>query len=141
MSAALDEFEDCVFCNIVRRRIPSTVVYEDDHTLAFLDIAPAAEGHTLVVPKCHADDLLAVTAEDLTEVARTTRFVALLLDERLKPDGLTVFQANREAGWQDVFHLHFHVVPRWHHDPLKLPWRSQPASPEQLAAVAARLRR
>ena len=129
----------CVFCEIVGGRIPATVVHEDDRTLAFLDIAPAAEGHTLVIPKQHADDLLSVVPEDLTAIGGTTQVVARLLDERLEPDGLTLFQANRAAGWQDVFHLHVHVVPRWEGDALRLPWTSSPASPERMAAVAARL--
>jgi histidine triad (HIT) family protein len=128
-----------VFCRITTRAEPSAVVFEDAHTLAFLDIAPATTGHTPVVPKRHADDLLTSTAEDLVAVTRTTQVVAQLLDHRLTPDGLTVFQANRPAGWQDVFHLHFHVVPRWAGDSLVLPWKAHEGSVDDLAPVAARL--
>ncbi len=87
-------------------------------TLAFLDIAPAAEGHALVVPKKHADDLLAASADDAIAVMRTAQIMARRLEETLHPDGMTLFQANRPAGWQDVFHLHLHVVPRWKDDQL-----------------------
>jgi histidine triad (HIT) family protein len=131
--------DDCVFCGIVAQKVPATVVYEDARVLAFLDIAPATDGHTLVVPKNHAQDLLSVNPEDLVAVATASQAVTRLLDDRLKPDGFTVFQTNRQAGWQDVFHLHFHVVPRWTSDPLRLPWKSEPASEERIASIAARL--
>ena len=130
---------DCVFCKVLRGQLPSTVVFEDEHTLAFLNIAPATDGHTLVIPKTHTEDLLSVSPEDLAAATRTTQTVARILDDRLSPDGLSVFQSNRAAGWQDVFHLHFHVVPRWTDDSLRLPWRSTPASHEQTAEVAAQL--
>ena len=134
-----NDSNECVFCKVVRRQLPSTVVFEDEERLAFLDIAPATDGHTLVVPKRHTEDLLSVNTEDLAAVIRTTQTVARILDDRLHPDGLSIFQSNRAAGWQDVFHLHFHVVPRWTDDPLRLPWRTTPASAERTAEVAARL--
>lgn len=130
---------ECVFCGIVAHDVPATVVYEDVRVLAFLDVAPAADGHTLVVPKNHAQDLLSVSPGDLAAVATASQAVARLLDDRLRPDGFTVFQANRQAGWQHVFHLHFHVVPRWKGDPLRLPWKSEPASQQHIATIAARL--
>ena len=138
-AARSQQLEDCVFCGIVAGNDPASVVYEDAHAMAFLDIAPATDGHTIVVPKRHADDLLSVNPDDLAALATATQIVARLLDDRLKPDGLTVFQANRAAGWQDVFHLHFHVVPRWKSDPLRLPWTSAPPSPERIATIAALL--
>jgi histidine triad (HIT) family protein len=117
------------------------VVYEDTATMAFLDINPAAEGHTLVVPRVHADDVLDADADTAAAVMRGVREVALLLDRRLDPDGITVFQANRPAGWQDVFHLHVHVVPRWDGDDLVRPWTPRPATTEALASIAGRLGR
>lgn len=93
---------ECVFCGIVAHDVPATVVYEDVRVLAFLDVAPAADGHTLVVPKNHAQDLLSVSPGDLAAVATASQAVARLLDDRLRPDGFTVFQANRQAGWQHV---------------------------------------
>lgn len=131
--------DDCVFCRVLRGELPSTVVLEDERTLAFLDIAPATDGHTLVVPKLHTEDLFSVTPEDLSAVIRSTQAVARLLENRLQPDGLSLFQSNRAAGWQDVFHLHFHVVPRWTGDSLRLPWSGVPASAERTAQIAARL--
>lgn len=137
---ATDEREQCVFCGIVGGTVPAYVVHEDDKTLAFLDINPATEGHTLVVPKVHADDLLEADADSAAAVMRGARAVALLLDRQLSPDGMTLFQANRPAGWQDVFHLHVHVVPRWHGDGLVRPWTSRPGERHALESTAQRLR-
>jgi histidine triad (HIT) family protein len=131
---------DCVFCGIVAGTVAAHTVDEDDLTVAFLDINPAAEGHTLVVPKRHVDDLLGADEDTAAAVMRTATRVARLLDERLAPDGLTLFQANRSAGWQDVFHLHLHLVPRWAGDRLVRPWTSSPGRARDLAATAARLR-
>ena len=132
--------ETCLFCGIVGGTIPAYVVHEDDMTLGFLDINPATEGHTLVVPKVHADDLLDADADAAAAVMRGARAVALLLDRHLDPDGITVFQANRPAGWQDVFHLHVHVVPRWEGDDLVRPWTPRTGEPRALESTTQRLR-
>lgn len=120
-------------------RSPAHVVREDADTLAFLDIAPATTGHTLVVPRRHADDLLDADPADVGAVLRSAQHVARQLMQRLGADGVTLFQANRAAGWQDVLHLHVHVVPRWESDRLVKPWAHIPGNPEQLAALAERL--
>lgn len=131
---------DCLFCRIVAGAADALIVDEDEHTLAFLDVAPATEGHTLVVPKRHARDLLTIGDEDATAVMRAVRMVARMLDDSLSPDGITLFQANGAVGWQHVFHLHVHVVPRWNDDALTTPWEARRAPLEALAAVARRLR-
>ena len=141
MSDPASSVEDCVFCGIVRGTVPSHLVHEDGQTLAFLDINPAADGHTLVVPKQHADDLFDIDADSAAAVMRTVKVVADRIAERLAPDGLTLFQANRAAGWQDVLHLHVHLVPRWDGDGLVRPWQPAPAAGHRLAAVAGTLRR
>jgi histidine triad (HIT) family protein len=133
--------DPCLFCQIVGGGVPAHVVHEDGQTMAFLDINPATEGHTLVVPRVHSDDLMHADADTAAAVMRSARAVAILLDRQLAPDGITVFQANRPAGWQDVFHLHVHVVPRWDDDDLVRPWSARPAGPEALRRTAERLRR
>jgi len=106
---------DCIFCKIVAGQMPSAQVGETEHALAFLDVAPFAPGHTLVVPKRHVSDV--VTADGaLTEIADLVESTARLLDERLAPDGLNLMQASRAAAGQTVFHLHVHVVPRYRND-------------------------
>lgn len=131
---------DCIFCRVVTGTAESARVHEDDRVLAFLSIAPAAEGHTLVVPKRHARNLFDIAPADLEAVAAATQRVALRLREALGCDGISVFQSNEAAGWQTVFHYHVHVVPRHHGDPLVPPWRPIPADRDALARTAARLR-
>jgi len=111
----------------------------DSLTVAFLDRNPAADGHTLVVPRLHAEDIWAISEEAFAEVATATHAVARLIGERLTPDGVTLFQANRPAGWQDVFHLHVHVVPRWHGDGLLRPWGISASGRSGIEQVAERL--
>ena len=109
--------------------------------MAFLDIAPATRGHTLVIPKQHATDLWAISSDAVQAVALTTRRVAHLLRERLPIAGINVMQANGAAAWQEVFHLHAHVVPRYPSDGLRRAWHPARASDEELDAVLDELQR
>lgn len=130
----------CIFCRIVAGEAKSARVHEDDRVLAFLNIAPATEGHTLVIPKRHARNLFDIGAADLEAVAVAAQRVALMLRDELGCDGVSLFQSNEAAGWQTVFHYHVHVVPRSHGDALVPPWRPIPAERAPLDRLAARLR-
>ena len=112
---------DCLFCKIVEGSVPSRKVFENDNCYAFLDIFPAAKGHTLVIPKQHFTDIHEIDAQSYGAVAAATKEVADLLQKKLGSQGVTIFQMNREAGWQTVFHLHMHVIPRWDNDGLHKP--------------------
>lgn len=114
---------DCVFCKIVEGNISSIRVYEDDKTLAFMDINPVNDGHTLVVPKKHSANILEITEEDIRAVAATARKVALAVDKALSPEGMNLMQSNGRVAGQEVFHFHMHVMPRWQGDRSKLDWR------------------
>jgi histidine triad (HIT) family protein len=129
----------CVFCAIVGGEGSSYPVAESDRALAFLDINPATEGHTLVIPKIHADDIWDLDPEDGASVWSLAQEVAALLQDRLSPDGMTLFQANGKSGWQHVFHFHLHVVPRWAGDALQKPWEMAPGDPAELAEIQERL--
>lgn len=131
---------ECIFCSIASGSAPSRPVVETPPAFAFLDTNPAADGHTLVAPRRHADDIFALDQDTAAAVWTLTLAVARRLDEVLTPDGVTLFQANRAAGWQDDFHFPIHVVPRWHGDKLVRPWHDTPGDPERLDEVAARLR-
>ena len=131
---------DCIFCRIVAGQAAAYVVAEDDQSMAFLDRGQAAAGHTLIVPRTHASDIWEITQPDLTAVMVMAKQVAHLLDERLSPDGLNLTQSNRTAGWQDVFHFHVHVIPRWIGDGLTPPWKASSPTDAELAATLARLR-
>lgn len=130
---------DCIFCGIVAGDIPSKKVLETDTCLAFLDIFPANRGHTLVIPKVHVADIFAADAKTYSAVASTAKEVADLVTQKLSSDGVSIFQMNREAGWQTVFHLHMHVIPRWKNDELHKPWDIAPASEDSLSEVLRQL--
>ena len=107
-----------VFAKILRGEFPCHKVYENEHVLAFLDIMPRAPGHTLVIPKAPARNILDIKEEDYLHVARATRIIARAAKDVFKADGLTIQQFNESAGGQVVFHLHVHVMPR--HDGIAL---------------------
>ena len=134
-----DAMSDCIFCKIVEGSIPSHKVYEDDFTYAFLDIFPANRGHTLVIPKKHVKDIHEADAQTYSQVATTAKAVADLLNAQLGSEGTTIFQMSREAGWQTVFHLHMHVIPRWEDDGLHKPWDLAPAAESDLLEVLQQL--
>jgi histidine triad (HIT) family protein len=135
---------DCLFCAIVAGSLPSEQVAEDELTLAFMDINPATPGHALVIPKAHSRDLLAITPDDLAACSRTAQRVARQAVESLGADGVNLVNCCGAAAWQTVFHFHLHVVPRYADDPtrddLQLPWVPTPGDPDEIAALAARLR-
>lgn len=102
-----------IFAKILRGEIPSVKVFEDAKTLAFMDVMPEAEGHVLVVPKEGAENILDLSAEGLAAMMATVQKVARAVDKALQPDGILLKQYNRPAAGQSVFHVHFHIVPRW----------------------------
>jgi histidine triad (HIT) family protein len=107
-----------IFAKILRGEFPCYKVYEDDHVLAFLDIMPRSPGHTLVIPKAPARNLLDVKPDDLAHVARAAQKIARAATTAFKADGITLQQFSEAAGGQVVFHLHVHVMPR--HDGIAL---------------------
>ena len=131
---------ECLFCKIIEGTIPSRKVFESQDCYAFLDIFPAAKGHTLVIPKSHHTDIHDVDAQTYSLVAAAAKEVADLLHTKLGSQGTTIFQMNREAGWQTVFHLHMHVIPRWSDDALHKPWEIAAASENELEEVLTLLR-
>jgi|ERR1022692_373024 histidine triad (HIT) family protein len=128
---------DCIFCKIVAGELPATIVDEDEHTLAFMDINPATRGHALVIPRTHAEDLLSIEPDELKAVVVAARRLAHRQKERLGADGINVINSCGAAAWQTVFHFHLHVIPRYENDPLRLPWAPTPGDPAEIAAAAA----
>ena len=104
--------DDCLFCEIVAGTRGCHRVLETDDVLCFMDIFPAGEGHTLVIPKRHAESLLDIAEPDLLAVAAASRRVARALQAALDPDGITFTQANGSAAGQTVMHYHVHLIPR-----------------------------
>jgi histidine triad (HIT) family protein len=131
---------DCIFCRIVAGDIPSHKVYEDDATLAFLDINPAARGHTLVIPKAHAADVFSMPADAMAATAQTIQTVARILQHGVQPEGINVLQNNGPAAGQVVFHYHVHLIPRWQGDYALQMWKPGATDHAAFAALAAQLR-
>jgi histidine triad (HIT) family protein len=127
-----------VFAKILRGELPSYKVYEDDKAFAFLDIMPRAPGHTLVIPKSPARNILDIDPEDLAHVAKVAQKVARAAVKVFGADGITLQQFNESAGGQVVFHLHMHVIPREEGVAMKPP-ASERQSPEVLAEQAKKL--
>ena len=132
---------DCVFCRIRDGQIPSTRVYEDERTIAFMDINPLNEGHTLVIPRTHAATLFEVDESDLRAAIATARRVAVAIRASLHPDGLNLLQANGAAAFQSVPHLHFHLVPRFTGDGKGFDWPMVAGDRGRIEAAAEKIRR
>jgi histidine triad (HIT) family protein len=127
-----------IFAKILRGELPCHKVYEDDRAFAFLDIMPRAPGHTLVLPKAPARNILDIAPDDLAHVAKVAQKIAKAGMKAFDADGVTVQQFNEGAGGQVVFHLHVHVIPRKEGVHLKPP-ASFKEEPEALKEHAARL--
>lgn len=128
-----------VFAKILRGELPSHKVYEDDDTVAIMDIMPRGDGHCLVLPKQPARNILDVEEASLAAVAKTTQKLARAVKKAFSADGVTVQQFNESAGGQVVFHLHVHVIPRFEGVALK-PHTGQMEDQGVLAANAEKIR-
>ena len=131
---------DCVFCRIVARQIPATVVHEDEHTLAFMDLGQVNPGHVLVAVKAHAENLYALNDAQAGAVLRAAARLARAIRDAFKPEGLSVYQANGKAAGQTVFHYHVHLVPRHEGDGMALSWPVRSPPREKLEEYAAKIR-
>jgi histidine triad (HIT) family protein len=131
---------ECVFCKIRDGQIPSMKIYEDDATLAFMDINPLNTGHCLVITKSHAATIWDAEMADLQAAIATAKRVAVALREAVKPDGLNMLQANGAAAFQSVPHFHLHLIPRWVRDGKGFDWKLVPGDRTAIAAVGERIR-
>ena len=140
MSLDGDYDEDNVFAKIIRGDLPAAKVYEDAHVLAFMDVFPQARGHTLVIPKrSTARNLLDEDPQVLATLIQGVQRVAHAVRSALKPDGLTVMQFNGSTAGQTVFHLHFHIIPRWDGVPLGRHADGGMADPAELKELAEQI--
>ena len=128
-----------VFAKILRGEVASVKVYEDDKTLAFMDVMPQAEGHVLVVPKEAAENIFDLSAEGAAALIATTQKVARAVKNGLTVPGVMLAQLNGEAAGQSVFHMHFHIIPRRGGVDMKLHARDM-VDPKTLEPVAAKIR-
>ncbi|HXI19814.1 MAG TPA: HIT family protein [Gemmatimonadales bacterium] len=131
---------DCIFCRIRDGQVPSLKVFEDERTLAFMDINPLSSGHCLVITKAHAATLFEAELGDLQAAIATAQRVAQAIREGLKPDGLNLLQANGAAAFQSVPHFHLHLIPRWNNDGKGFDWKPVPGNREQIMKAGERIR-
>lgn len=130
---------NCIFCKIVAGAIPCFKLFEDDLTLAFMDINPGNEGHALAIPKAHYPDLYTMPPALLGAVAQTAQRVAVAVNKALRPDGMNLVQANGKGAEQSVFHFHMHALPRRVGDELKLNWGHRPGDMARIKDIHARI--
>lgn len=140
---------NCIFCAIAAKRAPASIVYENENAIAFLDIHPVVEGHTLVIPKNHCRNVFDIDDESGRAVMHASRVVARALRAAFNADGLTILQSNERAGGQAVFHYHAHLAPRFFHDGLmsrtdterRMQWQSRGnPSQQELGIIAEKIR-
>jgi histidine triad (HIT) family protein len=129
---------DNIFAKILRGEMPATTVYEDDDVLAFMDIMPRADGHTLVIPKTPARNLMDIAPDDLARLIKGVQHVAKGVKQAMDAEGLIVQQFSEAAGGQVVFHIHFHVIPRWESVRLRPP-AAEMAEPDVLKTHADKI--
>ena len=131
---------DNIFAKILRGDVPSVKVWEDDDVLAFMDVFPQSEGHVLIVSKTStARNILEIEPEALARLTAAVQRTARAVEKALKPEGLSLMQFNGDAGGQTVFHLHFHIVPRWADRPMKGHGHAPMADAEQLKTLAEKI--
>jgi len=132
--------EPSVFTRIVRGEVPAAKVYEDEHTIAFMDAGQVNPGHVIVATKRQVETILDLDDELAGALFRTAARIARAVDAAFRPDGITVLQANRAAGWQTVPHVHLHVLPRYEGDGVGLVWPRKDPPFERLRELAGRIR-
>ncbi|MCK6424443.1 MAG: HIT family protein [Burkholderiaceae bacterium] len=128
-----------VFERLLSGELPCAKVYEDAHVFAFMDAGQVNDGHVIVATRRPCETLLDCSEEEAAALMRAARRIAQALQAEFAPEGFTVLQANRAAGWQTVPHLHLHVLPRWSGDGVELGWPRKEPGPERLRELAARI--
>lgn len=131
--------KDCIFCKIVAGEIPCFKLFEDDTTLAFMDINPVNPGHCLAIPKAHHANAFEIPEEDIAATAKTARRIAEAVNRALSPDGINLLQANGEAAGQSVYHFHIHIFPRRHGDNATFNWTLVPGDMDEIKTNAGKI--
>ena len=134
--------DNCIFCKLANKDIPTNIIYEDDRFTVILDASPATKGHALILPKNHAANIYELPDEDASAVFVLAKKLATKMTEILHCDGFNIVQNNGELAGQTVFHFHMHLIPRYLNDGNqdKLTWNHAEFTPEEIAEIAAELR-
>ena len=127
--------DNCIFCKIANGDIPSKTIYEDENFRVILDLAPAAKGHALILPKNHYANLYELPDETASKVMLLAKKMATQMTEKLQCDGFNLVQNNGEVAGQTVFHFHMHLIPRYKDDNQEIGWNPGNPSQEELEAI------
>ncbi|MDM8514801.1 HIT family protein [Desulfobacterales bacterium HSG16] len=133
--------DDCIFCKIVKGEIPSIKVYEDERVFAFEDINPISDGHTLIIPKAHAENIWEISEEDLAAIHIASKKIAVAIKKAINPDGIACLQLNGRAVNQVVMHYHFHLIPRLPGGPelMMTDWELKPGDMEKIKQIGEKI--
>ena len=130
---------DCIFCTIIEKKIPSSIIYEDKGFIAFLDIAPVNKGHSLVAPKQHYESLLSMPPKLLQEFSVVSQKIAGMIKKNLHADGINFLVNNDRAAGQEVMHVHQHIIPRFINDGFRFLWPHQKYAEGEMAQVVKQI--
>jgi histidine triad (HIT) family protein len=131
----------CIFCRIAQKQVPASFVYEDEKVIAFLDIKPLNEGHTLVIPKSHYENIFEIPVELVAHLHGVTKRIALAVKKATNADGISISQQNGKAAGQEIFHLHVHVIPRYEGQRLPSFSEVSEADKEKMSRTVAKIRK
>lgn len=132
--------DNCIFCKLAAGIFPSNTLYEDEDFRVILDISPAVKGHAIVIPKEHMPDLLSIEPDTAAKALPVVSKAAAALKAALGCDGINILQNNGEAAGQSVFHLHFHILPRYNNDGFTIPWSPVSYAEGEAEELAAKIR-
>lgn len=127
--------DDCIFCKIANGEIPSKTIYEDEEFRIILDLGPAAQGHSLIIPREHVENLYQISDETASHAMMLARKMACVLKDKLNCDGLNLIQNNGSIAGQTVMHFHMHLIPRYEGDGQTIGWKPGKPTQEELEAI------
>lgn len=133
--------DNCIFCKIIGKEIPSTILYEDDDFSVIMDISPASKGHAILLVKKHVPNIYELDEDLASKALVVVSKVAKAMKEELKCDGLNILQNNGEAAGQTVFHLHIHLIPRYKDDQVNISWKPEKYGEGEAQALADAIRK
>src|SRR3990170_4215912 len=133
--------QSCEFCRVVTRQDDSIVIFEDEKTMVFLDIKPVTDGHTLVIPKAHYENIYEIPEDEIAHVYKIVKRVASAVKKSVDAEGISITQHNGRAALQRIFHLHVHVIPRYEEQRFPRPDELSEAKREKLEEVARKIRK
>ena len=131
--------DDCIFCKLANGVFPTNTVYEDDDFRVILDASPAAEGHSLIIPKQHSDNLYSTDDETLAKILPLAKKIAASMKKTFNCDGVNIIQNNEPAAGQTVFHLHVHAIPRFNDDNVGIGWPQNETDADEQVSIAKAL--